>query len=127
MTAVTMTTAGENLVRDAGKGLATFVVSYIAVGTGTTPPTASDTQLVSEVGRYATTVSNGTNQGEAIYSVTLQTTDQAGVTIQEVGFFGGTATSTANTGTLLGRVLYNHAKTNSETLQLTFDLSVATG
>lgn len=122
-----MTAAGQNLLRDAGEGNATWVVKYIAVGTGTNTPTANDTQLQNEVARYAVLASNGTNTGEALYSATLQTTDQAGTTIQEVGLFGGAATASANTGTLIGRVLYNHAKTSSETLQLTFDLSIAIG
>ncbi len=42
---------------------------------------------------------------------------EAVATIQEIGIFGGsTATASADTGTLLSRVLWNKTKSNSEEL-----------
>ena len=56
----------------------------------------------------------------------LSQNDAVGVSISEVGLFGGSATGNANSGTLIARCLYSHpAKGGSETIRLSIDLNFA--
>jgi hypothetical protein len=122
----TLTTAGHNLLRDGAKGAASPKISYAAIGTGSTTPTISDTRLSAEVLRKKiTTYTNGASTGEVIISLYLAPGEAVGVTIAEVGFFGGNATGTVNSGVLLARGLYSptHTKTNLESITFPLDLT----
>ncbi|MBM3131955.1 MAG: hypothetical protein FJZ95_02835 [Chloroflexi bacterium] len=81
-------------------------LTYYAIGTGTTPPAASDTQLATETGRKTFTE---INYNSATFELTITTFFAAAdctYDIQEVGIFGGaSATATANTGKLADRAL----------------------
>ena len=119
-----LTNAGHNLFRDASKGAANALISYVALGTGTNAPTTGDTQLQTEVFRKkVSSYTNGTNPGEIHIDLYLSPNDAPSVAIAEVGFFGGNATSTANSGTLLCRGLYSppHTHTNVESIQFDLD------
>lgn len=122
---LTMTNVGRNLIRDALAGLASPKITYVAVGAGTTPPAATDTQLQNEFFRKpVTTYTNGTNPGEIIIALYLAPGDAVGQNVQEFGFFGGSATSAFNTGTLLARGLYAHpSKENSVSIQFVLDFT----
>ena len=125
MPAVTITNAGLNLFRDARRGLVTDTsIKYIAVGTSSTTPAATDTQLGAEVFRKALTSSaNGAAAGEGLYTVYLSPQDAIGVAIAEVGWFAGSSASgTANSGVLIARVLYSHTKTANESVNDVLDL-----
>lgn len=121
----TLTTAGHNLFRDGARGAANPKITYAAIGTSSTAPTVNDTKLGAETFRKkVTTYTNGTSTGEVIISMYLAPGEAVGVTIAEVGFFGGTATGSVNSGTLLARGLYSpsHTKTNLESITFPLDL-----
>ncbi|MGZ3677042.1 MAG: hypothetical protein ACXWQR_00560 [Ktedonobacterales bacterium] len=93
------------------------------VGTGlVNTPSVNDTQLQHEYFRKAvTSVANGGANGEALVTVYLAPGD-SNAQIQEVGWFAGaTATSSANTGTLLARGVYSHNHTGLESITFTLD------
>lgn len=135
MAAITaqVTTVGRNLFAAAAAGTDTCQITYIAVGTGNTTPTANDKKLALESAVAGArksivssgTVAAGTNPGEVIVTIVLQAPDASNVGIQEIGFFGGkSASSTKDSGVLIARALYSHTKLPTETLTLTFDLTV---
>ena len=81
-------------------------IKYFAFGDGTSTPTVNDTRLASE--RYRKQVTQITNpQAGTVSSAVSLGTNEADFVITEIGVFGGAATSTANSGTLLSRVLVN--------------------
>ena len=123
----TLTNAGHNLFRDASKGAANPKITYVALGTGTNTPTTGDTQLQTEVFRKkVTSYTNGTNPGEVHIDLYLSPSDAVSVAISEVGFFGGNATATANSGTLLCRGLYTPPHTHTALESIQFDLDLVT-
>ena len=124
MATATLTNAGLNLLRDVRRGVLTDLgIKYIAVGTGSTAPAATDTQLQTEVFRKALTSSaNGATAGEGVYTLYLSPQDVVGTAIAEVVWFAGSgATGTANSGVLIGRALYSHTKTATESINISFD------
>ncbi len=122
---VSITNAGLNLLRDGLAGATSPTITYVAFGTANTTPQSSDTRLGAEVFRKkVTSYSNGANPGEVFINMYLAPGESVGTSIQEVGFFGGSsATGTANTGVLLARSLYNHIKTNQESIQFQLDFT----
>jgi len=126
MTAITITNAGLNLLRDTLAGtVATPQVLYVAIGTGSTAPAATDTQLVAEVFRKAVTSVSAGSTGEVLINMYLAPGDSVGTVIAEVGFFAGpTATATANSGVLLARGLYSKTHSATESIQLQLDLTL---
>ncbi len=124
MSAITITTAGRNLLRDGESGAQNPRITYVALGTDSTAPVVGNTQLGSESFRKSvTSYTNGTD-GEVLINMYLSPSDLVGTSIQEVGFFGGNATKTANSGTLLARGLYSHTKTNVESIQFQIDFTI---
>lgn len=123
---MTVTNAGHNLLRDGLQGANTPLITYVAIGSGTTAPAVTDTQLVAETFRKAvTSYANGASAGEVLITLYLAPAEAVGGNIEEVGFFGGsTASGTANTGVLLARGLYVHnPKTSIESIQLQLDFT----
>lgn len=115
------------MFRDASKGAASAKITYVALGTGTTAPTTGDTQLVAEVFRKrVSSYTNGSSTGEVHIDLYLAPGDAVGVVIAEVGFFGGNASGTANTGVLLCRGLYSPTHTHINTESIQFDLDFVT-
>ena len=121
---MTITNAGLNLWRDGASGANNPTIKFLAVGTSSNGPQASDTQLGAEVFRKAiSTFTNGLNPGELLITCYLGPADAANVNIQEVGIIGGsTATSAPNTGVLIAHGLYAHNKAANESFPLTLDL-----
>ncbi len=123
MPAVQVTNGWRTVLRDIQIGARTtaLTIDYVAVGTGTTAPTAADTRLAAEIFRKPITQrAAGAAVGEALFTLSLAPQDIPGTTIQEVGWFSG-GTAAANSGTLIARVLYVHLHTASENLNLQFD------
>lgn len=114
-----ITDAGRGLLRDTLRGAVTDAkIRYLALGTSTTAPAISDTQLGAEVFRKAVTSFTTSGNTATITNVYVAPGDAVGVGIQELGWFAGPdATTTANSGVLLARVLYAHNKTNVESIQ----------
>jgi hypothetical protein len=127
MSTIQVTDAGANLYRDSSKGSSVPKITYVALGTSTTSPTAADTKLGNEVFRKAVTSYTNGATGEILINMYLAPTDAIGDDIEEVGFFGGSsASSAANTGVLLARGLYHHnAKTSLESIQFQLDFTFA--
>lgn len=132
-TGATITNAGLNLLASIAGGSNvgfTNTTGFVAVGTGNTNPTVNDTRLNAEAttpgSRKTVTVQAGTNPGEFLVTGTLQANDAVAVSIQEVGFFAGSsATSAANTGTLVARALFSHPnKLNTEVINLVLDMTI---
>jgi hypothetical protein len=120
----TLTTAGHNLYRDASQGAANAKITYAALGTGSTAPNVLDTRLGAEVFRKkVTSYTNTGSPGEVIISMYLSPAEAIGVAIAEVGFFGGNATGTVNSGILFVRGLYSHTKTALESITFPLDLT----
>ncbi len=95
-----VTTLGKDFIVSflvsAAAAASTFTCKYVAVGTGTTPETAADTILVSEVVRTTATV---THNGQGIYQVVATfLTNSATGAITEYGIF-----SSSTGGTMLAR------------------------
>lgn len=96
-------------------------IQYMAFGTSNTAPSVSDTQLGSESARFQpTTAFTRTAIGTVEGSVFLASGDLVGVSIREIGVFCGSgATSSANTGTLLSRILWSFDKTANDEIEVT--------
>ena len=94
-------------------------IKYLAIGTGSTAITDTDATLDTEIFRTApvsgpTNVSTGQIETEF---VVLDT--EAVAQIEEIGIFvGTTATGSADSGTLLSRILWSKIKTSQE--EITF-------
>lgn len=126
MSAITITNVGLNMLRDALAGNNNAAITYVALGTSSTSPAVSDTQLGAESFRKAVTSRTNGTTGEILIALYLAPGDDVGDNIQEVGFFGGnSATINANTGVLLAHGLYSHSnKLNTESIQFTLDLTL---
>lgn len=92
-------------------------IFYLALGTGDTAVTDTDTTLDTEIFRTPITTQTDVATGEILTSFSVLDTE-AVATIKEIGIFGGsTATASANTGTLISRILWTKVKTNSEEIE----------
>ncbi len=124
MAAITITNAGLGLIRDSLSGANNALITYVALGTSSTGPTANDTRLGSEIFRKAvTSYTNGASIGEILINMYLAPGETVGTGIQEVGFFGANATGAANSGVMLARGLYAHTKSNVESISFQLDLT----
>src|SRR5258708_13913599 len=119
MAAITITSDGINLLRDSMKGASNPLIKYVALGTGSNPPTVSDHTLQAEAWRKAvTSYTNGASVGEILINCYIAPSDAIGIAATEIGFFGGAnATSSPNTGVLLARGLYSHSKPAVDSIQ----------
>jgi hypothetical protein len=124
MPVITKTTAGLNLLRDGDRGTASVKITYFSIGSGSATPAATDTKLQNET--FRKTIASYTTgvDGEVTVAGVLANADAAGANIQEVGFWGGNASSTLNSGTLIARGLYAHnPKLSTESITFTCDIT----
>lgn len=123
MTAAQVTTAGLNLYRDSVRAADTPTIAYVAIGTGNSTPTASQTKLDAEVFRKSVSNYSAGSDGVVVVNAVLGAGDAVGVVIAEVAWYGGDdASATANSGVMIARGLYSHTKA-SESLQLPLTLT----
>jgi hypothetical protein len=127
LTAITKTTDGLNLLRDGGSGANNPLITYVALGTSNATPLASDHVLGNEVFRKKVTSFTNGASGELLINMYLAPGDSVGTDIEEVGFFGGnSATSSANSGVLIGHGLYSHnPKSAAESIQFQLDMTIS--
>lgn len=115
---------GRRLINDASvsnEGIITFG----AVGTGTTDPNVADTKLVTEIARKSiSTVAFTLN---VITVRTFFTTAEANGTLTEYGLFGEDASGSVDTGTLFERVLISRTKTSAKTLTIESVITISNG
>ena len=95
-------------------------IKYVAFGTDNTAPTASDTTLGSESGRFVpSTAFANTGTGVVQGNFRLTSSDLVGVDIEEIGIFCGSgATASADTGTLMSRILWSFSKTAADEIDI---------
>jgi hypothetical protein len=94
-------------------------IKYLAIGTDNSPIDDNDSQLGTEVFRTQFQTSDNNADGE--FTTTFTILDSEAVTTwQEIGIFCGSgATASANSGTMLSRILYNRNKTSLEEIEIT--------
>jgi hypothetical protein len=78
-------------------------LSYHAIGTGTTTPAATDTQLTTEVSRRAITYK--ITSGDTVILQTYFLAALCTYNLKEGGVYGGSASASANSGTLFSHYL----------------------
>lgn len=122
---------GRNLIADilGARTTTGLNISYVALGSdnGTiTPVATTNTQLGAEQFRkaYTSSARSATGANQTIgYIAPNEACSSGGTgtnfTINEIGWFAGAATSTANSGILVARILYTRAKAQTESLQIT--------
>ena len=113
--------AGLDLIADALNGnrvVADSAISYLALGDDNSAVSAGDLSLGNERFRKRVTKQSDAGTG-ALDTVTTVTPDEANFDIEEIGWFGGSATATPNSGTMIARVLFSQTKTAGESLQIT--------
>lgn len=116
-----ITDAGRNHLRALLHGTITDgQIHYVAIGTSNTAPANGQTQLGAETLRKAVTAQiNNAGAGNLTTRTFVTANDAVGTAIAEIGWFAGAgATSAANSGTMIARVLYSHTKTNLESIQV---------
>lgn len=122
ITAAQITTNALKLFRDQ----LVNSIKFVAFGIGTGALSPNDVKLGSEFFRKAvSSTQQGVNPGEVLINVFLASGDVVGKSIREIGFFAGnTATSDANTGTMIARALFStDNKTDLESFVFQLDLS----
>lgn len=97
-------------------------ITYMALGTGSTTPDASDTALATELIRKQVSVRSVS--GNVATFRTFFSTSEGNGTLTEVGLFGDNASSTADSGVLYARAAISKTKTSSETLTLDWSATV---
>lgn len=111
---------GLNMMRDLLSGALTDgEIKYMAWGSSNTANSAAQTKLVAEFGRKAVTSQAAGATGVLTTTTYISPQEGTEATIEELGWFAGaTATATADTGIMVGRVLYSRAKTALESVQV---------
>ena len=118
-------TAGKNSIADALRGTSESnkgIITYCALGTGTNAPALVDTDLQTELVRKLVSVRSVS--GNVATFQTFFTTSEGNGTLREAGLFGDDATATANSGTLFCRASINRTKTSSDTLTLSWAVTI---
>lgn len=115
-----ITDACHNLDRDNWSGAATDnKIKYLAIGDGTSMPISGQTKLDNE--RYRQQITAYTAGGTGVLTSTCLVGPGAALFHwQELAWFAGAgATTAANTGVMIARVLYNHDhSTSAESVQV---------
>lgn len=115
----TVMLVGKNLIRDIIGGFqSNGLISYVAVGTSNTAVSNTQTQLGAEGFRKAvTSYAQGTSG--VVTEILYIAPNEANISIQEIGWFAGSlATSSANSGIMIARVLWAHSKVNTENVTI---------
>lgn len=97
-------------------------ITYMAVGTNTTAPAPANTQLGTELARKQ--VSVRTRGANIATFETFYRTDEANGVLKEIGLFGGTASTTPNSGTMFTHATCNFTKSSAETMTVTYRIVV---
>lgn len=115
-----ITTAGKIAIlrrlKNAGSKANEGVITYGAVGTGTTTPAITDTTLATEVARAL--VSNSIISGLELTLRVFFSQSEANTTLKEFGWFGEDADGSVDTGTLFNRIQIDKEKDSSKTLTI---------
>ena len=118
-------TAGKNSIADALRGTTSInkgIITYCALGTGSTAPDLADTTLETELDRKQISVRSV--DGNIATFQTFFNTSEANGTLLEAGLFGDAASDTADTGTLFARAAINRTKSSADTLTLSWAITI---
>jgi hypothetical protein len=121
----TFVTVGKNSIASALSGVETNnqgIITYCAVGTSVVAATLADTTLTTEIFRKLISVRS--SSGKVATFQTFFTTAEANGTLRECGLFGDSASATANSGTLFSKLAINRVKSASDTLTLSWDITI---
>ena len=119
---------GKNSLADGLRGTTANdkgIITYCALGTGSTAPALTDTQLQTEIDRklISTREISDSADNAAVFT-TFFNTSEANGTLREAGLLGDDATDTANTGTMFCRSAINRTKTSNDTLTLAWTVII---
>lgn len=92
------------------------IITYGAVGTGTTAPLNADTTLETEIERKQ--IASSSNADNVLTIRTFFSTSEANGDLKEFGLFGEDATGVVDSGTLFERVAIDRTKTAAKTLTI---------
>lgn len=106
-----ITTAGLGLARDAILGTRSFIINDVGLGSGSAAPAVGDAALDSEQLRVEVISRAVIDADTASTTAYVAPGEGNGFTIEELGWF-------AEDNSLISRVLYSHAKTNLESIQI---------
>lgn len=118
-------TAGKNSLADSLRGTTASnkgIITYCSLGTNSTAPALGNTQLGTEIFRKL--VSVRTVSANVASFQTFFTTSEGNGTLREAGLFGDDASGTANSGTLFCHVAISRTKSSSDTLTLTWTITI---
>lgn len=121
----TFVTVGKNSMAAALAGYTDNnqgIITYCAVGTSVVAPALADIGLTTEIFRKLVSVRSVS--GKIATFQTFFTTSEANGTLREAGLFGDLATATANSGTLFSKLAINRVKSSSDTLTMSWDITV---
>lgn len=99
----------------------TMMLNKAVLGTGTTTPATTDTQLQAEV--YRNNLASKSNVANIAYATAYFNATETSGTYREAGIVVD-GTAGANTGVLVSRVAINITKTSSQTLTLEWTLTI---
>lgn len=114
-----VTDAWLDRLRDAYMSNVDITARYLAWGSSTTPPAASQTALVSEIDRKETTQKASAGTGVVVVT-TYIAPGEGNSQLEEWGLFGGSESSL----TMISRALFSHDKTASESLQVDWTFTI---
>ena len=111
-----ITTVGLNMLRDIIGGLiADAEIKYLAWGSDNTAVSAAHTTLVAEFGRKLVTSQAAGAAGIVTTTTYIAPYEANAPKVEELGWFAGVgATGVADSGIMVGRVLYSRDKTAIE-------------
>jgi len=118
-------TAGKYSLADALRGTETSnrgIITWAALGTGTTAPALADIKLETEI--FRKTISVRSYALNVATFETFFTTAEANGSLKEAGLFGDDASAVADSGTLFCRTAINRTKTSSDTLTLRWAVTI---
>lgn len=98
------------------------IITYCALGTGTTAPALTDTDLQTELARKL--ISVRTVSGKVATFQTFFTTSEGNGTLREAGLFGDDASTIPGSGTLFCRAAINRTKSSADTLTLSWAVTI---
>ena len=108
-----ITTAGLSLMRDAILGVDSVEITEVAIGDDNTAPTVGDTALANERLRIEIIDKSIVDADTAITTAYVAPFEANTWTTEEIGWFGGSANNEMHS-----RVLFSHAKTDLESIQI---------
>lgn len=98
------------------------IITYCALGTGTTAPALGDTGLETELARKQ--ISVRTSSANVATFQTFFTTSEGNGTLREAALFGDDASTTPGSGTCFCRASINRTKSSADTLTLSWAVTI---